>query len=455
MLTETDLTEQTETTEQTEQTEIGQRNDEDIDNFITENRNKNTTKKTQSDLNVFYRWAKTVNETRTLENISEQELEKLLAHFVLNARKQNGDEYEPDTLTSMLRSFDRLLREKGKHYSILTDRQFAKAREALSCKRKQLRRAGKGQKPNKALGLSETQIQKLWDEKQLGCHTPQSLLRTVWFNNTMFFGWRARDEHHRVKYGDIKIKCEDGPEGREYVEWIIERGSKTRTGEPEFVPDRTFNPKMFATDGPRCPVKIFKEYLARRPPEMASADSPLYLASIVKPSSHIWFKKQPLGKNSLGSFMKSMSEAAGLSGKHTNRSVRGTMISTLRKENVEPLNIIALAGQRNLKSLDSYSSTSTKQQKDMSLKLSCYVEGEERHKSVAKSQVLTPKQRDENGGNNLFSGAVFNNCNFTFTPAEAGFSCNNAAPPAKKFKRILPLIDSDDELYTNFYRKEW
>ena len=185
----------------------------------------------------------------------------------------------------------------------------------------------------------------------------------------MFFGWRARDEHHRVKYGDIKIKCENGPEGKEYVEWIIERGSKTHTGEQEFVPDRTFNPKMFATDGPRCPVIIFKEYLARRPPEMASADSPLYLASIVKPSSHIWFKKQPLGKNSLGSFMKSTSEAAGLSGKHTNHSVRRTMISTLRKENVEPLNIIAIAGQRNLKSLDSYSSTSTKQQKDMSLKL--------------------------------------------------------------------------------------
>ena len=141
MLTETDLTDQKETTKQTE---IGQLNDVDIDNFITENRNKNTTKKTQSDLEVFYRWAKTVNETKTHENISEQELDKLLAHFVLNARKQNGNEYEPDTLTSMLRTFDRLLREKGKHYSILTDIQFAKAREALSCKRKQLRRAGKG-----------------------------------------------------------------------------------------------------------------------------------------------------------------------------------------------------------------------------------------------------------------------------------------------------------------------
>ena len=66
LLTETDLTEQTETTEETE---IGQISDEDIVNFVTRNRDKNTTKKTQSDLNVFYRWAKTVNETRTLENI--------------------------------------------------------------------------------------------------------------------------------------------------------------------------------------------------------------------------------------------------------------------------------------------------------------------------------------------------------------------------------------------------
>ena len=37
LLTETDSTEQKETTEQTE---IGQLNDEDIDNFITENRNR-------------------------------------------------------------------------------------------------------------------------------------------------------------------------------------------------------------------------------------------------------------------------------------------------------------------------------------------------------------------------------------------------------------------------------
>ena len=35
----------------------------------------------KSDLNVFYRWAKTVNETRRLEEILPEELDKLLAHF--------------------------------------------------------------------------------------------------------------------------------------------------------------------------------------------------------------------------------------------------------------------------------------------------------------------------------------------------------------------------------------
>ena len=65
-----------------------------------------------------------------------------------------------------------------------------------------------------------------------------------------------------------------------------------------------------------------------------------------------------------------MSDAAVLTGWHTNHSILSPMISTLRKENVEAINIIGRAGQRNINSLDCYSSTSTEQQKDMSLKLS-------------------------------------------------------------------------------------
>ena len=86
------LTEQKETsetvnaaviTEEREQTEINEQqlDDQVVNNFIVENRNKHTMKKTQSDLNMFYKWAKSVNETSSLENIPAQELGKVLAHF--------------------------------------------------------------------------------------------------------------------------------------------------------------------------------------------------------------------------------------------------------------------------------------------------------------------------------------------------------------------------------------
>ena len=86
--------------------------------------------------------------------------------------------------------------------------------------------------------------------------------------------------------------------------------------------------------------------------------------------------------------MKNMSTAAGITGRHTNYSVRRTMISALRHENTEPMNIIGLAGQRNLKSLDSYFEASEQQQKDMSLSLSEHVQGKQAPGSVRK--VLQP-----------------------------------------------------------------
>ena len=118
---------------------------------------------------------------------------------------------------------------------------------------------------------------------------------------------------------------------------------------------------------------------------------------------------------------------------------------------MEPLDIIALGGQRNMKSLDSYSSTSTEQQKSMSLKLGNYIQAQEAPSEslTTESQVLSPRvipQQNETGGKNVFSGAAFNNCQFTFTAADAASTADHAAVLKRKFKRILPITDSDDEL---------
>ena len=87
-----------------------QLDDSEISSFIEENRNSNTTKKTKTDLNVWTRWCNSKNERRPMEDISPEELNSLLAHFFIKVRKLNGEEFEPGTLTSFQRSFDRYLR---------------------------------------------------------------------------------------------------------------------------------------------------------------------------------------------------------------------------------------------------------------------------------------------------------------------------------------------------------
>ena len=55
---------------------------------------------------------------------------------------------------------------------------------------------------------------------------------------------------------DIKIEREF-QSGNEYLVWLTERSTKTRTGERPLGHKRAFNPKAFATGTERCPVNFF------------------------------------------------------------------------------------------------------------------------------------------------------------------------------------------------------
>ena len=61
-------------------------------------------------------------------------------------------------------------------------------------------------------------------------------------------------------FGDIAIETDE--EGREYIVWLTERSTKTRTGERPLGHKRAFNPKAFATNTNRCPVQIYKDFLS-------------------------------------------------------------------------------------------------------------------------------------------------------------------------------------------------
>ena len=94
--TETETTENYSTTSQPETNQINavQLDDEDISTFIEENRKKKKHRKKDES------WL--FSESRTIDKIPPTELNNLLTHFVVKIRKQNGEEFEPDTLAALI-----------------------------------------------------------------------------------------------------------------------------------------------------------------------------------------------------------------------------------------------------------------------------------------------------------------------------------------------------------------
>ena len=78
-------------------------------------------------------------------------------------------------------------------------------------------------------------------------------------------------------------------------------------------------------------MRLYKDYAKRRPDTACSPDSPFFLAIIHKrkEGSDVWFANAPLGKNTLGSLLKTGCQAVGIPGKRTNHSVRKTAVKRM------------------------------------------------------------------------------------------------------------------------------
>lgn len=315
---------------------------------------KNTTKKEATDYNRLKRYFATINEKRGIEEIQAPELDKLLRQFFMTAKNLKGNLYEPDTLTGMRNSFQRILEIKKSKNDLRKGQEFVNSRKVLSSRRKELTKLGKGNKPNATRPLSE-------NVGYFGVQNPVTLQRTIWWIVTKHFGHRARDEARQLKYGDIKLEI-SFETGEEYLVWDTERSTKTRTGERPMGHQRSFNPKAFASKSTdRCPVKIYKEFISHRPSTMCNPESPFFLAvsqNADYENVKIWYQPRPLGKNKVGEFM---SKANGQ--KVANHSARKTCITNLLNNNVNPIHVAQLSGHKKVNSLQSYNVASISQQK--------------------------------------------------------------------------------------------
>lgn len=327
-------------------------------------KNKNTTKATQTWLNVWQKWANERKVNPKLEEYEHKDLDKMLQMFYAEIRTKDGLEYEPESLKTMLAALDRHLKEHGYKYSIIRDREFHQSKLVLEGKVKHLRQQGKGKRPNAANALTTAEEEMLWTQQSLGNSSPKVLSQTMWWILTQHFGFRGRQEHHSMDVEDFAFCVDDS--GTEYVTFK-ENPTKTRQGGLN-TKHRSVLPKMFATGGQRCPVELLKQYLNRRPPELREK-GPFYLALIENPKTNVWYKKQRLGVNSIDNMMKNVIKSTPLetsSKRLTNHTARKTVVKKLRAASVERQSIIQVTGHANEKSLNDYDEGSEKEQRQLS-----------------------------------------------------------------------------------------
>ncbi len=305
-------------------------------------------------------------------------------------------------------AWQRVISEKKLTFNIKEDQEFERSRKVLKSRCKELTQLGLGNKPNATRSLEREEVEQLYNDGHFGMHNAIVLSRTMWWKVSLLFGYRGRDESTKMLLGDVRL-CQD-KNGREFLEWGTERGSKTRTGEQTGPKNqRAFSGKAYEFDSDRCPVKIYKEFLRRRPAEAKGPNSRFFLQTIPVDrlkGGDVWYYPSGMGKNKLGAMMKGAAEllqrinnnndnsttdvsSTTVNGtKISNHCVRKTTITSLLDNEVHPLHVCQVTGHKNPDSLKHYHVASTKKRVEMSNILNDNDHAESRlvERSVAPSQ---------------------------------------------------------------------
>ena len=154
-----------------------------------------------------------------------------------------------------------------------------------------------------------------------------------------------------------------------------------------------------------------------------------------------------------------MADKAGFDEKRrlTNHSARKTVIQKLNDNNIPPTHIMQLSGQRNVQSVNNYSTVSNEQQKNMSLILSGNTTStsiEERPVSSSRSGVASEccepsfMKSSSFPAADPFSEAVFHGGQFNITIStvnKSPTSTDHSTHSTRSFKRMKRVFNSSDE----------
>ncbi|XP_061177090.1 uncharacterized protein LOC133185814 [Saccostrea echinata] len=286
---------------------------ENFDKFRLYMENKNTQRKTDTDVRIVISYLRSVDENRNPEDVPAAELDRYLSTFFTIVKKHDGNDYEPASLRGMLCSIERYLKMKNYLTSVTRDAAFVGTRQALKYKQQRLREIGKGiKKPNEPIGkLGFDRIHQLFSEQEMGPHTPMSVINTLCFVIIVHFRLRKAIDHKNLQWGDIELKTDT--KGKEYLAYQPMSASNQ-----SYKANKIADLKLCIWSRPelqdRDPISIYKLYSKKRPPSMQHENSPFYLGiTTINPTPmQSWYRTCAMGVNKLSDLVRMIRSITGL-----------------------------------------------------------------------------------------------------------------------------------------------
>ncbi|RNA30538.1 Zinc finger MYM-type 4 [Brachionus plicatilis] len=231
-----------------------------------------------------------------LLKLKNEEINLLLAEFLSEVRKPNGEVYAPESIYYIGLGIQHYLQEKGRVESIFFDSSlFDEFQEALNeiAMRYKIRIDGDGQVASRI----EEEI--LWETKQLGAYSPFVLLNTILYFNTKYFFLDKVEAHKKLSFANVKkhAKRNIGPNGEDYGKTVFLRYYPDFHGIEQVIYEQGEN-----YENPlRCPVELYNFYISKCPESVKNRNDIFYLMpeKTSLPSSPVWFSSQPISDKML------------------------------------------------------------------------------------------------------------------------------------------------------------
>ena len=160
----------------------------------------NTSKNTSWATNAWIEWTEYVLQqgidpedapSALINQMTKEELNRQLPHFAMEARRQDGKSYPPNTLYQLCCGLLRHIQTTQPGLNIFTDVELIDVQKTLDAQMKKLKSERIGNTRHQAEPISLEEEEQLWTTGQLGVHTMQALLDTIFYLLVCRLGYQA------------------------------------------------------------------------------------------------------------------------------------------------------------------------------------------------------------------------------------------------------------------------